>query len=98
MYVTSPIDVTDYNELYCKYQFNGTEYEKTVDISSYTGMKYVMVHYFSGYGFNNCAVSLTDTLYTATDFPASGVIELTRSTVANTVKTKVRELTLMQSS
>lgn len=88
------IDVTDFDELYCKYQFNGTEYEQTVDISSYTGEKYIMFHYFSGYGFNNCAVSITDELYTSTTFPATDVIELTRSLVENTVKTKVRKMIL----
>lgn len=88
------IDVTDFEELYCKYQFNGAEYEQSVDISSYTGEKYIMFHYFSGYGFNNCAVSITDELYTSTTFPATDVIELTRSLVANTVKTKVRKIIL----
>ena len=88
------IDVTDFDELYCKYQFNGTEYEQTVDISSYTGEKYIMFHYFSGAGFNNCAVSITDELYTSTTFPATDVIELTRSLVENTVKTKVRKMIL----
>lgn len=94
MSAASKIDVTDFDELYCMYQFNNTEYEKTVDISSYTGEKYVMFHYFSGYGFNNCAVSLTDTLYTSTTFPADGVIELTRLGTTNNYKTKLRKLIL----
>lgn len=69
-YTTLSIDVAKYTKLKVKYMHNGFADEKEVDISAYTGFRYISFYYLTDSRHNECGIYLSETAGTF----ASGIV------------------------
>lgn len=60
-YTTNSIDVAKYTKLKVKYMHNGFADEKEVDISTYTGFRYISFYYLTDSRHNECGIYLSET-------------------------------------
>lgn len=62
------VDVTNYDVLHVKCHYRSQDYDQELDISSYSGNKYISFTYLTDSSHNECAVGLSDTKVAATTF------------------------------
>lgn len=65
---TAPVDVTNYTNLHVECYYGGQNYNEDIDITSYTGNKYISFTYLTDLSHNECAVGFSDTVTGATTF------------------------------
>lgn len=58
---SNPVNVTDFNTLSIQCRYRGQDYNEDLDISSYTGYKYISFTYLTDDNHNEIAVGLSDT-------------------------------------
>lgn len=63
--LTNALDLSNYDKLNVKFDFRGTLYEQTIDISSYTGNQYIMFMYETDGSGNEAAVAINNTVSVA---------------------------------
>lgn len=57
----NPIDLTDYNTLHVECRYRSRDYNLDLDISNYTGSKYISFTYLTDTSHNEAAIGITDT-------------------------------------
>lgn len=59
--IDNPIDLTDYNTLHVECRYRSRDYNLDLDISNYTGSKYISFTYLTDTSHNEAAIGITDT-------------------------------------
>ena len=63
--LTNALNLSNYDILNVKFDFRGTLYEQTIDISSYTGNQYIMFMYETDGSGNEAAIAINNTVSVA---------------------------------